>query len=217
MITKELFESGYTYTAYREMIADKFAKGETTGPIQTPEKLEFTKINIQRMHRLDKTIQVDPQILTQFQHLNCKLNWLILAEAWCGDAAQNLPVLNKLAEAGPKIELRILLRDEHLELIDQFLTDGGRAIPKLILMNEQMEVIGTWGPRPKVAQDMVIENKRIGEIPYSEFAVVVQKWYLQDKGLTLQREMLQIVESSKCQVMNVHLVIFRQLTPKFIH
>ena len=204
MITKELFESGYSYSAYSEMIADKFANGETTGPIQTPEKLKFTKINIQRMHRLDKTIQVVPEILTPFQRLNCKLNWLILAEAWCGDAAQNLPVLNKLAEACPKIKLRILLRDEHLKIMDEYLTDGGRAIPKLILMNEQMEVIRTWGPRPKVAQDMVIENKRIGKIPYSEFAIVVQKWYLQDKGLTLQQEILQIVESSKSLGMKVN-------------
>jgi hypothetical protein len=198
MITKERFESGYTYAAYREMVDAKFAKGLTTGPIQTTELLDYTKLNIQRMHRLDKTFRVDTEVVERLNDVPCAFYWLLLTEAWCGDASQNAPIINKLAEASPNIHLSVFLRDENLDIIDQFLTNGGRAIPKLIVMDGDMHVIGSWGPRPAHAQQMVEGNKRSGAMTYSEFSPILHKWYAENKGHDLQQEILGMLETAGC-------------------
>lgn len=198
MITKEIFESGYTYADYRQMVGRKLAQELTTGPEQTPELLDYTKLNVQRMHRLDRTIDISEEVRERLATLTCNIHWLVLTEAWCGDAAQNVPVLAKMAEASPNIHLRLLLRDEHLDIMDRFLTNGGRAIPKLIILDGGFNVTGTWGPRPSEIQQQVMENKRTGAMPYSEFAIEVQKWYTRNKGAALQQEMLEAMEKAGC-------------------
>lgn len=198
MITQEIFNTGYTYADYRSMVDDKLAQGQTTGPQQTPELVDYTKLNVQRMHRLDKTITISEEVAERLSTLKCNIHWLVLTEAWCGDAAQNVPVLAKMAEASPNITLRLLLRDEHLDIMDNFLTNGGRAIPKLIVLDGDFNVTGTWGPRPAEIQAQVMENKRTGAMPYSEFAIEVQKWYARNKGIALQHEMLEAMEDAGC-------------------
>ena len=198
MITKEQFESGYTYSVYRKLVDAKFEQGQTTGPNQSEDLLDYTKLNIHRMNRLDKTIDLDTDLNQRLKHIPCSVNWLLITEAWCGDAAQNLPILNKMAEASPKINLRLLLRDDNLEIMDQYLTNGGRSIPKLIMLDDEMNEIANWGPRPSVVQEMVMENKRTGAMPYSEFGKVVQKWYASDKGKSLQLELMAIIEQMQC-------------------
>jgi len=198
MITKEQFESGYTYSDYRKLVDSKFEQGRTTGPNQSEALLDYTKMNIHRMNRLDKTIDLDSELIQRLKQLPCSVNWLLITEAWCGDAAQNLPILNKMAEASPKINLRLLLREDNLEIMDQYLTNGSRSIPKLIILDGEMNEIANWGPRPSVVQEMVMENKRTGAMPYSEFGKVVQKWYATDKGKSLQLELLAIIEEMQC-------------------
>lgn len=198
MITKEQFDTGYTYAEYRKLVDNELAKGRTTGPNQTEDYIEYTKLNAHRMSRLDKTIELDDTLIAELETIPCKVNWLLITEAWCGDAAQNVPILNKMAQASANIELRLILRDENLEIIDQYLTNGGRAIPKLIVLDENMNEIATWGPRPTQVQEMVMENKRTNQLPYDEFAKVVQKWYAADKGKSLQQEIIAIMKQMEC-------------------
>ncbi len=198
MITKELFEKGYSYEEYRALINKLYESGKTTGTDHSEAMLDYTKMNIQRMNRLDKTIEINEEIRTDLATIPDQLNWLVLTEAWCGDAAQNIPILSKMANASSKIHLRFLLRDENLEVMDQYLTNGGRAIPKLIILDQYFNEIASWGPRPSEVQNMVLENKRTANLPYSEFAKVVQKWYAKDKGETLQREMMEILQRISC-------------------
>ncbi len=198
MITKEQFESGYTYSEYRKLVNSEFERGRTTGDEQSESLMEYTKLNIHRMNRLDKTMVVDDGLAMKLKSMSCPVNWLLLTEAWCGDAAQNVPMLNKMAEASDNIHLRLLLRDDHPEIMDQYLTNGGRSIPKLIILDGEMNEIATWGPRPSEIQQMVMENKRTGKMPYSEFGKVVQKWYTQDQGKSLQLEMMTIIEQMEC-------------------
>lgn len=198
MITKEQFENGLTYQGYREMIDGLFENGKTTGEDHSEAMLDYTKMNIHRMKRLDKTIELDETLINQLEKLPCTVNWLLITEAWCGDAAQNVPILSKMAEASPNINLKLILRDENLGIMDQYLTNGGRAIPKLVILDGEMNEITTWGPRPSIVQEMVMENKRSGAMPYSEFGKVVQKWYATDKGKSLQREMMEVIEQMGC-------------------
>lgn len=198
MITKEQFENGYTYEEYRKLVDELFEEGKTTGEDHSEGMLDYTKMNIQRMKRLDKTIELDSSLTKQLENIPCPVNWLLITEAWCGDASQNVPILNKMAEASPTINLRLILRDENLDIMDQYLTNGGRAIPKLVILDGDMKEIATWGPRPSVVQEIVMENKRSGAMPYSEFGKVVQKWYATDKGKSLQREMMDVIRQVDC-------------------
>ena len=198
MITKEQFESGYTYEDYRKMVDSEFEKGKTTGSNHDEDMLQYTKMNIQRMKRLDKTIELDDELIKKLNSFPCEVNWLLITEAWCGDAAQNVPILSKMADASQQINLRLILRDENLDVMDQYLTNGGRAIPKLVILDSEMKEIATWGPRPEEVQEIVMENKRNANLSYSEFGKVVQKWYAADKGKSLQREMIEIIEKMEC-------------------
>jgi len=198
MIDKSTFDKGLTYAQYLELTEQLVKDGKTTGQDQSEAMVDYTKLNLHRMNRLNKTVSIGEELSEKLRNMTCPIHWALLTETWCGDAAQNVPILAKMAELAPSIELRLLLRDEHLDIMDKFLTNGGRAIPKLIIMDAGMNVIGTWGPRPKEVQDMVKENKRTGGMPYSEFAKVVQKWYAQDKGVFLQKEMEEVLKVAGC-------------------
>lgn len=184
------WEQGMSYPAYRQMMGELLAENKTTGPNQSEAMVAYTRMNEQRMHRLDKTVQLKAEIRESMQHISRPMHWLVLTEAWCGDAAQNLPALAAMANANANVELRLLLRDENLELMDQFLTEGGRSIPKLIAFDPvSMEVLGSWGPRPAAAQVLYLGLKA-DQVPYEVASTRLHKWYADNKNADLQSEML---------------------------
>ena len=83
----------------------------------------------------------------------------MIAEDWCGDASSTVPVLAKLADAVPGLELRVILRDQHPEVMDRYLTNGSRSIPIVIALDEQFRELGHWGPRPRELQAWVMANR----------------------------------------------------------
>ena len=129
------------------------------------------------------------------QTLSDKLTWIVIAESWCGDAAQNLPVMAKIAETNPNITLRVVLRDDNPDLMNQYLTNGGKSIPKLICIDENFNELGTWGPRPKFLQDWLYTEKANPTMEMNELKEQFQVWYLKDKGQTLQREMILLLKA----------------------
>ena len=184
------------YDKYRSLIDSLMAENKTTGENHSEAYLHYTKMNVARMNRLDKTTKLIPEILALLPSLP-EMEWVVLTEAWCGDAAQNIPVLQKIAEASEgKIKMHLLLRDEHLPIMDEYLTNGGRSIPKLVaLRKDTLEEVGTWGPRPEPVQDMVMEFKKQENGDYKQFTEVVQKWYAKDKTQTMQQEMLTLLKA----------------------
>ena len=114
--------------------------------------------------------------------------WLIITEGWCGDAAQNIPIIEKIAAENSNIETRYILRDENLELMDVYLTNNARSIPKLIALDAKtLEEIGAWGPRPQAAMDYFYEMKAQG-LEKPQMMENLQRWYLQDKEKSVQTE-----------------------------
>jgi hypothetical protein len=142
----------FTYSTYQAMIQVLMAAGKTTGQNHSEAMLGHTTMNIARMNRLDKKAEITEELSAKLQVLP-KQTWLIISEAWCGDAAQNLPWIIKMAERSKHIDVAIVLRDENEELMDLFLTNGSQSIPKLIALDQAMEVLYTWGPRPKLMED----------------------------------------------------------------
>jgi hypothetical protein len=148
------------------------------------------------MKRLDKTIHLNSEIKAALQAMKTPQTWLVISEAWCGDAAQNVPILQKMADLNENIELKIILRDENLEVMDLYLTNGGRSIPKLIaLENNTLDELFTWGPRPASIQQVMNELKAANITEISTLVEKIQIAYNNDKSLSIQEEMLSILNS----------------------
>ena len=144
----------FTYQEYRNHIDNLFEQGKTTGENQSESMLHYTKMNIQRMKRWEKKFVIGKVLKTKLESLETPQTWVVLTEAWCGDAAQNMPLLHLAAEGSDKIDFKVLLRDENTEIMNDYLTNGGMSIPKLVIFEGENE-IGTWGPRPAPLQQMV--------------------------------------------------------------
>jgi hypothetical protein len=121
---------------------------------------------------------------------------LVLSEDWCGDAANTVPVLARFAADSPQLELRILKRDENLDLMDRYLTNGSQSIPLAILLDESGNAVGRWGPRPVELQEMVIREKRAGERSMNEIYKDTRRWYAMDRGGTTIRELVDRIEEA---------------------
>ena len=187
-----------SFDAYFELLQDHATNGKTSGDNQSESLIEYTRLNAHRMKRISKTTKVSEELVGQMKQISSNQTWIVFSETWCGDAAQNLPVIGKIAERNDQIELKVIFRDEHRELMGHFLTNGGRSIPKLVSVSENHDVLFTWGPRPSTAQEMVMDWKSSPEPkkPYVEFVVELQKWYTQDKSSTLQEEFLKLVRTT---------------------
>jgi len=190
---EEGLKKAISYTSYRKLISDLIASGKSSGPIQSEDLLNYSKLNDRRMTRLDKTIQLSQETLLGLKKIDKPITWLVLTEGWCGDAAQTLPVISKIADESDLITLKIIFRDEHEQLMSQFLTNGGKSIPKLLVLNSQDKVLNTWGPRPNTATKMVQDYKnKYGQLD-AAFKQQLQVWYNKDKGVNIQEDMLGLL------------------------
>ncbi|MGE3466229.1 MAG: thioredoxin family protein [Pyrinomonadaceae bacterium] len=185
---KEYIERSMSYDEYRGLLDRLISEGKTTGASQSETRTAFTRLNRARMDRIEKTIQLAESTAAAARNARRSMIWLIITEGWCGDAAQNVPVIEKIAAENDKIETRYILRDEHPELIDRFLTAGSRSIPKLIALDaDSHEVLGTWGSRPQAAEDLFLE-KTAGGLEKSVIMEELQRWYNLDKGRSIGSE-----------------------------
>ncbi|MES2559263.1 MAG: thioredoxin family protein [Bacteroidota bacterium] len=200
MTTKKISFDSYltkamSYTAYMALMRDLLSENRTTGPNQSADLVEYTRLNFYRMERLNKTIVLSDELQSTLDMLNKRWTFLVITEAWCGDAAQCIPLMHAMSIASTgKIDLKLVLRDENHELMNQYLTNGGRAIPILIcLETDTLSPIGKWGPRPKPAQDMVIAFKQHPEVSYDDFKTQLHTWYAKDKTAAQQLEMVTLI------------------------
>lgn len=193
-IIEESTKNSISYYQYRELVKQLVALESTTGDSKTEDLVNYTMLNDRRMKRWDKTIEVSPEHQAIISAVTKPFTWVLITESWCGDAAHIVPVINKVAELNPYIDLRIVLRDEHPELMDAFLTKGGRAIPKLIMIDsETNEVISTFGPRPSQASQMVIDYKTEHGTLTPEFKEDLQRWYNKNKGQNVIEDLVNLL------------------------
>jgi len=202
-LDRNTIANAMTYEAYRALIDNLMAQKKTTGENHSEAMLNYTNLNIARMNRLDRTTKLTSETIEQLQQIEQPQIWLTITEGWCGDAAQIVPVLQKMAEQNNKIELRLILRDENLDIMDAFLTNGGRSIPKVIMLNaETLEVLDTWGPRPAEVQAMVMDtkekmakiaDKEVRKATYQEAQKATQRWYAKDKTNSTQKELVEVL------------------------
>ena len=173
---KHIIESGIKnsmpYKAYRNLVEDLAKRGENSGRDKSAELVNFTKLNDRRMKRWDKTLKVSVASKKRLSRFKTKTIWLVIAESWCSDGANILPVLNKIAELNPYIKLRVILRDENLEL---------------------MEVLGTYGPRPSEAQGYVTRFRALNGTLTKSFKEDLQHWYNNNKGQNIIEDITELL------------------------
>lgn len=187
---EKYWHAGINYCSYREMMESLVKEQKTSGPNQTEALINYTKLNLSRMKKWEKMFVPSVRATACLRENMLKENWLIITEAWCGDAAQNIPQIQKLANLLINVQTRYIFRDEHPELIDAFLTNGTRSIPKLIRLSPEFEVMGVWGPRPAAAQQLVLTLKSKPEMPAEDRALALHSWYNQNAGKDLETEFL---------------------------
>ena len=153
---------------------------------------EYRKLNYQRSTRLEKTFIPVEETKQIFSNIKSPQKWIVITESWCGDSAQNLPVIAKLAQLNSNIDFKIVLRDSNLEFMDLHLTNTSRAIPKLVVFDENNNELFQWGPRPVEAQNLFSRLKNDG-IEKSEINKELHLWYGRNRGKEVEREITELV------------------------
>ncbi|MFZ1280235.1 MAG: thioredoxin family protein [Ignavibacteriaceae bacterium] len=160
---------------------------------QKKHAFEILKLNLQRTSRLDKTFESADEIKDLFSQITTKQQWIVITETWCGDSAQIVPVIAKLAQLNNNIDLKILLRDSNLDYMELYLTNGGKAIPKLIVYDENNDELFQWGPRPKEAQELFTRLKNEG-MEKSDINKELHLWYGRNRGKEIEKEIFALVK-----------------------
>ncbi|MCR5861414.1 thioredoxin family protein [Flavobacterium sp. J372] len=196
-IIAESIKEKFSYKEYREYMSALLKQGLSTGHTQNEDLMHYSTLNEVRMNRLDKTIVLLGEAEEALKNLKKEYTLLVISEGWCGDAAQILPVMNKITEATPKLEMEIVLRDDNPQLMDEYLTNGARSIPKLILIEKETNTVrGSWGPRPHGALQLVLDYKEKHGVFDMDAKTALQKWYLEDKGLSTVEEIVLLLKTA---------------------
>jgi hypothetical protein len=197
MITSENLKKSFTYEEYQQYSQERFAINKTTGElpeVNTEFYLHYTKLNLSRTTRVERKVELMDEVKNALSSINEPQHWVVLAESWCGDVPHSLPIIHKMAIFQPLITLRILLRDDNLDVMDRYLTNDGRSIPKLIAFDAKFDKeFFTWGPRPVALQEEIDKLKAL-ETPFPEVAEMSQKWYNKDGGQHVQGELLNCLK-----------------------
>jgi hypothetical protein len=140
-----------------------------------------------------KHVVIPIEISARVEALHGRWHLLVLSEDWCGDAVNIVPVVAKLTESVSNMDMRILARDENLDIMDAHLTNGrSRSIPIVILLNPKYQECGWWGPRPRELQKWVLEKGL--SLPREERYREVRSFYARDRGLSTMRELVVMLE-----------------------
>lgn len=186
----------YSYPAFIQLMKDLVGEGKYTGNVQGDDFMFWTKLSLQRLERWAKTLTITDEMATAAKAAPSQL-WWIITESWCGDAAQTVPVMEKIAEASEgKIELRFIFRDANPQIMDQYLTNGTRSIPVVIAVsNASGEELFHWGPRPAVPQAMMVNWKKDNQgKTLLDIEREIHSWYANDKGVTFEQEILALMQ-----------------------
>lgn len=180
------YKKGMSFEEYQNLFETLVKEGRTTQKDQKESYINYIKLNWSRSKRIIKTLDKEVEKI----HLDgaSGLRFLVITEPWCGDSAFGLPVISKFAK-DLNIDLRILLRDENPEIMNLHLTNGGQSIPKLVIIDQQGQVLSDWGPRPKILQNLVMKWKYEDEFSMEDLQINVQKWYNADKGKSIIEEL----------------------------
>ena len=186
---------GLTYEEYFSGFKTKAELDDFSNfPAEEQEHLKMAKLNFQRSSRIHKTFTASEELKEVISQITEPQIWAIISEDWCGDSAQNLPYIAELTKLNPLIELKIFPRDRNLDIIDLYLTNGTRSIPKLVAFDSDGNELFQWGPRPKQAVELIAKLKAEGKTK-EEFLEQLHLWYGRNRGTELLKELSELIKN----------------------
>lgn len=180
------------FTQYLSYFSGIIDGDSVVPPYDDPDYMDYAKLNWSRTNRWLKKGVIDTEAGEVVKAVNQPQEWILITEPWCGDAAHSVPFIHMLAAGNPLITLSIELRDQAPMRIDQYLTNGTRSIPKLIVRDAKGNDLLTWGPRPAALQSRFDQMKADGHT-LDAMKEELQKWYNQDKGQAVQQELAALL------------------------
>jgi len=197
IIRNSLVDDGLNYQAFMDIVRARI-KETDRGVLDEQEKAlhDYTVLNVKRSERIERSWVMPEELRVAAQALDFEQTWMVLTEGWCGDSAQNLPYLAAVAAVNPRIDFRILERDDHLNIMDIYLTNGTRSIPKLVIFDRDGQERAVWGPRPATAAQLVQELKSQG-LPRAEMYERLHLWYGRNRWKEISHELLDLLRRLK--------------------
>jgi hypothetical protein len=180
-----------TWNEYTSLFETILNSENNAAPYDNPEYVNYVKMNQSRSNRWLKADILNEELVKKIEVINSPQEWIVITEPWCGDAAHNVPVIALLSEKNPLIDFKIELRDNGNNLIDDYLTNGGKSIPKLVVRDKDGKDLFNWGPRPEACQQIYYEFKE-SDLPILEKHKRIQTWYSKDKCASIQEELLAL-------------------------
>lgn len=187
-------QAGMDYETFRKLFATQIENPDLNNE-QEKKYFENRKLNWHRTQRLEKTYNPSTELINAVTKIDEPQIWTVITESWCGDSAQVLPIIVKAASLSDNITLKIITRDDNPEIMDRYLTNGSRSIPKLIVFDEDGMELFQWGPRPKDAAILMKELKE-KNISGAELYEKLHLWYGKDRGRTFERELTELISNS---------------------
>ena len=179
------------YSSYIELIHSLHQKEQSTSFSTDLDLFHYSKLNLKRMQRIEKTYTIEVDQQQKIVSIGSPVVVLVLTESWCGDAAQVVPMVDKICTLNKNLKLKLLLRDQNLELMDRFLTLGSRSIPKILFVDPlKNKLIDSWGARPDGAKQLIIDYKEQHGVLDTQAKTDLQKWYNKDKGRQIVEELV---------------------------
>lgn len=196
-IKDRLLQKGMSYIEYIEKTIEELAQTKVPDLSEKElSKYNYKTLNLQRSSRIIRTYQASDELKNVLKEITEPQVWMVITENWCGDSAQSLPYIAAIARENLLINLIVLLRDSNPDIMDQYLTNGTRSIPKLIAFNEEGEELSRWGPRPKAAVDLINKCKEEG-IEKNEWQEKLHLWYSKNKGAEIEKEFIELIKKEE--------------------
>jgi hypothetical protein len=179
------------FESYKKIFLEILNNPDPPEPYDNADYMNYVKLNWSRQERWLKTGILNPELIDAIKNIKQPQLWTIITEPWCGDAAHILPFIKMLAVYNPMVKVDYTLRDSEPFLIDKYLTHGSKSIPKFIIADNAGNDLAVWGPRPLCCQ-MVYDKLLDEHAPLEQKKIALQKWYNEDKGRSLQLELLSV-------------------------
>jgi hypothetical protein len=181
------------FDQYGALFEEILTDGYSIPPYDNPDYIAYTKLNESRQNRWLKKAELLSETIEEIKSIGTQ-KWILITEPWCGDASHSVPIVKLMADINLKIDLEVQLRDQEPFLINQYLTNGGKAVPILIARDENGKDLFVWGPRPAECQALMIKNKKAA-LSMDEQKQALQKWYNKDKGISMQKEIIDLLKA----------------------
>ena len=168
-------------------------------PLTGLDKIErryrfYSKYNLERQERVEQEWRPSPEFVKAVDSMAGPLSFFFITDDWCIDSAYSLPLLHWISSRRSDIRLQIGLKNDNLQVLDQYLTDGARSIPKLIIENQAGETVAVWGPQPeeiRLIRKSLMDNNAEGSV----VSGTTIEWYANSGVLEVEKELGQLFSS----------------------